>query len=318
MATIEFQRQPHDRENPYTVLSNQILRHEELSFDAAFLLCRMLSLPPGWRLSEESLRKYRRTTPIGRDHLKRMVRELADHGYLQKVAIRDEKGRIVCWRWLVSEFPRSQPDPVQDTENPSSGSEVTSAEKMPSQGGFSQNTGYPAAGQSTPILSTDTHEVLKEKILSLSQPCRGDEEIALSLGKEFLDSLQQRKEDVKLPSIESTVKAMRLMIKRDNRTPEKIRAVIAFLNRDSFWGGVVLSAPKLRKQFDQLELRMQSQAVADNLEANRMYVRQAIAEGYPLIMEGKWVRHRTNSKELSLEMDPEAFHNAFQGLHHVR
>ena len=48
------------------------------------------------------------------------------------------------------------------------------------------------------------------------------------------------------------------MIRIDGRTYEEIRAVIDFCQRDPFWQANILSAGKLRKQFDQLSLRMRN------------------------------------------------------------
>lgn len=47
-----------------------------------------------------------------------------------------------------------------------------------------------------------------------------------------------------------------LMIRRDSRTPEQIRARIEWCQRHEFWKGVVLSMGKVRTHFDKLTLGM--------------------------------------------------------------
>jgi len=53
--------------------------------------------------------------------------------------------------------------------------------------------------------------------------------------------------------------AMRLLIDKDGRTPDQIRAAIDFATNDEFWRSNILSASKLRTQYDQLRLKAQQQ-----------------------------------------------------------
>lgn len=48
--------------------------------------------------------------------------------------------------------------------------------------------------------------------------------------------------------------AARLMLDRDGRTPEQVRAAIDWSQDDEFWRVNILSMPKLRQKFDQLRL----------------------------------------------------------------
>lgn len=49
------------------------------------------------------------------------------------------------------------------------------------------------------------------------------------------------------------------MFRFDNRTPQQVEDVIRWSQRDNFWRNNVLSAEKLRKNFDQLELKMKDE-----------------------------------------------------------
>lgn len=51
--------------------------------------------------------------------------------------------------------------------------------------------------------------------------------------------------------------AVRLMLDRDGRTAQEVQGAIDWSQRDEFWRGVVLSAPKLREKFDQMRLAAQ-------------------------------------------------------------
>ena len=46
------------------------------------------------------------------------------------------------------------------------------------------------------------------------------------------------------------------MMERDKRTPELIESVMRFSQSNDFWKGNILSPDKLRKNFDQLTVKM--------------------------------------------------------------
>ena len=46
------------------------------------------------------------------------------------------------------------------------------------------------------------------------------------------------------------------MIRRENRAPDDIEHVIDWCQQDDFWKSNILSTVKLRKQFDQLSMKM--------------------------------------------------------------
>jgi hypothetical protein len=78
----------------------------------------------------------------------------------------------------------------------------------------------------------------------------------LRLATLLWDLIQQRKPDYKKPNIDDWAKDIGLMIRRDSRKPDQIAAVIRWCQSDSFWQNNILSPSKLRKQFDQLVLKM--------------------------------------------------------------
>ena len=89
--------------------------------------------------------------------------------------------------------------------------------------------------------------------------------VAYELAEFFLGRIQDNKPDYKEPNLVDWAKCIDLMIRKDNRTPERIRAVIDWVQNDNeprgngfCWAVNVLSAQKLRKQFDQLELQMRN------------------------------------------------------------
>lgn len=78
-------------ENPYTMISNSVLRDKKLSWKARGILAYLLSLPDDWQIYESELIKH---ATDGRDSLRSGIKELEGRGYLLKERIRDENGRL--------------------------------------------------------------------------------------------------------------------------------------------------------------------------------------------------------------------------------
>jgi len=85
----------------YTVIPNSTLRDLRLSIDAVGLLVRLLSRPDDWHVQFGPLQ---RETGVGRDRLRRMLRELRKAGYLRQECARDSRGRWV-WESVVYDEP---------------------------------------------------------------------------------------------------------------------------------------------------------------------------------------------------------------------
>jgi len=329
MATVQFERHPHDREHPYSIISNELIRHPTLSLDTIALLIRMLSLPAGWRMTEASLRSYQRDEPIGDTVMRRMIGELRDHGYLEKVALRDEFGRVTEWRWYVRENPGQQKKTgseggfSQNVGNPPSGSECVSGQKTDPQGGFSQNVGNPHCGQPTAFISTGEKKELKKEVSLLSDVCDADETESNFLIQEFFEHLKRHHPALKLPVRRRSHEAIERMIRLDKRDPADVRKVIAFLGHDDFWCRVVLSGEKLRQHFDQIVMVMNrsgKRANSPNVGKNRDTIAEALKHHRNTLCEwsikGRFYCHEVSGRELSLEMEPSAFQSALWSICH--
>ncbi len=74
----------------------------------------------------------------------------------------------------------------------------------------------------------------------------------------LLQIILDRKPDLKKPDLQKWANAFDLMIRIDNRNPDRIAQVIEWSQKDLFWKNNILSPDKLRKQFDNLELKMEA------------------------------------------------------------
>ncbi len=72
----------------------------------------------------------------------------------------------------------------------------------------------------------------------------------------LLNLILLRNPEHKKPNIQSWCKHIDLMIRIDNRNPDDIETIINWCQHDTFWQDNILSTRKLRKQYDQLNLKM--------------------------------------------------------------
>ncbi|MBM2833391.1 MAG: hypothetical protein HW406_552 [Candidatus Brocadiaceae bacterium] len=80
--------------------------------------------------------------------------------------------------------------------------------------------------------------------------------VELRTAELLLGLIRHRNQNFKQPDLQKWADHVSKMIRLDGRTPEDIEAVIQWCQQDSFWQNNVLSAEKLRKQFDALLMRM--------------------------------------------------------------
>lgn len=79
----------------------------------------------------------------------------------------------------------------------------------------------------------------------------------LRLATLLLSKILERKADFRKPDLQAWAKEIDLMIRRDQRTPDRIEKVILWIQGDScWWQNNILSTSSLREKFDRLELEM--------------------------------------------------------------
>lgn len=111
---------------------------------------------------------------------------------------------------------------------------------------------------------SDTNITAKEQQRDTNKNVKND----ISFSPKFSDEHMQlalllkeriigNKPDYKIRSdINKWANSIRLMVESDKRDPERIRQVIEWCQKDSFWKQNILSVDKLREKFDQLEMKM--------------------------------------------------------------
>ncbi len=99
-----------EKSDNFTILINDTLRDERLSLEATGLLVRLLSRPSDWMVCFEALRRENR---VGRDKLRRILRELSSTGYLVRRRVR-RHSRKFFWLTEVHEAPQTSDSKTVD------------------------------------------------------------------------------------------------------------------------------------------------------------------------------------------------------------
>lgn len=170
------------KENPYTMVSNSVIRDQRLSWKSRGLLIYLLSLPDDWTIHVQELVKH---GPDGRDSVSSGLKELKAFGYVQVVGIRDERGRIERWEYRVYEEPIEieNPDPTPPTPETENPFVVDLQGKMP-------QTDFPLV-KNPHLLNTDlTKDLSKANTKQQQEPTKNavvvlQDEVSLTLGITF-------------------------------------------------------------------------------------------------------------------------------------
>lgn len=106
-----------EKTKDYTVMANHHLRNTALSLKAKGLLSLMLSLPEDWDYTTKGLACICKD---GVDSICSTVKELEEHGYIERQRIRNQKGQMTTVEYIIREQPKP-PSPEQGKpkrENP--------------------------------------------------------------------------------------------------------------------------------------------------------------------------------------------------------
>ncbi|MGN0035417.1 MAG: hypothetical protein ACI364_06790 [Coriobacteriales bacterium] len=99
------------RGGTYTVVPQDVTRDDRLSLKARGMLVTMLSLPDGWKFSQNGLEKILRKD--GQASVRSALAELEESGYLVRERTRDDDGRLGTVEWCVYDYPQLE-NPIMD------------------------------------------------------------------------------------------------------------------------------------------------------------------------------------------------------------
>lgn len=91
--------------NHFAVIPNEVSEDRELSAEAVALYTYIMGKSPGWKPRMTDVRERYRW---GRERQQRAMRELQAAGYVQRLLITDDEGKIVESTYLFFDTPRGK------------------------------------------------------------------------------------------------------------------------------------------------------------------------------------------------------------------
>ena len=205
----------------------------------------------GWNKKEDwiSLSQFAELTGINKGNVRRALCKLIDKNMVVK---KDYAFRVTYgfqknyrkWKGVVKKDTRSQKRLRGESIK------TTDAESI----------------KTTTIDTITIDTITKDKKIFLSD----SQEVRLA--DMLLTSILTRNPDHKKPNIQTWAKSVDLMIRIDKRDPEEIEMLIVWCQSDTFWQNNILSTSKLRKQYDQLYLKMKQGYMPKGKTANNASV----------------------------------------------
>lgn len=128
MSTIRRVHRPADN---FTIIANDAVRDDRLSWAARGILAYLLSHEQGWETSERDLADK---SSAGRFAVRTALAELETHGYLSRTQTRDLSGKVSAAEYHVSDCPSCSNDPgfgYPTAGEPTSGDQTTSEDYVP-------------------------------------------------------------------------------------------------------------------------------------------------------------------------------------------
>ena len=113
--------------------------------------------------------------------------------------------------------------------------------------------------------NVDTLKELKElKEVKKKNKTFTSDSVEFRLSKLLFNEIKNNNPEHKEPNLQTWATHIDRMIRVDNRDPQKIANMIAWVQANSFWRSNVLSTYKLRDQYDQLAIKMKESSSNQN------------------------------------------------------
>jgi len=139
----------------YAAIPNDAMRDKRLSAEARGLLALLMTYSDDWQFQREHLMEM---IGMGKDRFGKVMGELIAHGYVELVATRDEKGRLLGKTWVIKD------DATDVREMPTSDTTDVRENRRPEK---------PTSGRSAPLrIPTGKNTNLEEDLFGSIEPQR--------------------------------------------------------------------------------------------------------------------------------------------------
>lgn len=286
----DIERCPHDRENPYAQISNELIRNKSVSPRCRWFIIYCLSLPRGWKLSIPQVMKDQE---IGREVMYGIIDEAIESGYMKRISA-TIKG-LKRFKYLISEeakFKNILPYAgFPHAEKPHAVLPHTKEER-----------------ESLSNLRLDKDKKKESKKGPGSALPSADAEVLYDF---FVDLLKKRNPNLKEPNKSKWIKTLDLLLKNDKRDLEETKALLLWASDHKWWKTGCLSPESLRNKYDEMTIQKVVGKENSIASENRQYS-MALKRQYPqqlkdLFIDSKGICNTKTSKDLSFNMKPDIF-----------
>lgn len=118
-----------DRSDIVTIVDQRLVRDSSLSWKARGIFLYLWSQSKEWDFNELEVMRH---ATDGRDSLRTGLKELEEHGYLERERNRNGKGQVSSSKWVLHEKPMFE-NPMQDIPMQGNGTQRSHQEKIPSK-----------------------------------------------------------------------------------------------------------------------------------------------------------------------------------------
>lgn len=248
---------------PFVPVSAKILDAVMLRDDISARELRIIMLV--WRLTygwhkkwaEISYNTFSRSTGIVRRNCVPIVQTLVTRKIIKRK--QDFRGKLPIFYYkFQKDYDRWKPRESSVTHNTSLGSKVvspTTPDVVSPTIPLVVSPTIPVEGSTPIILKKDKERKDKsqhlKKVFDQTSP-------PYQLSKLLLDLILNRRNSFKKPDLQKWAVEMDRILRLDKRDPCETANVIEWCQADAFWQNNILSTAKLRKQYDQLALKMKA------------------------------------------------------------
>lgn len=296
-------RDQHDKENPYTMISRNLIRDKNLSMEARLLLIHLLSNDGRkWEIRVNCLIKEFQGH-CGKQKMYDLINECIQAGYIFRK--QENKGKFSSFHYIVSEYPKFK-----------------KCLPLP---------GFPDAGFPDPAKQDAKERAIPsvcnqeqfEDISPLNPPQKNKPPAQFSaaaseLREFFIQNIKRNDAEFEVRNVAKWDKDFDALLRLDMRDKDEVKKIIDFLCKDKKALSYCMCPDKIRKKWGELRMRYLGQKEQIMKDSNMILVRnwqQNNPQEFKFLKFTKdYVMNVNSGKELSLNLPSETFKREFSRM----
>lgn len=306
-----FEECDDEPEDKFTQTPNELVRDKTISAACRMMIIFITSHKKPWKVNFSHVLACF-DQKIGKEKLYKLIAEARSAGYISRTSFID-KG-LKRFKYKISKFPRFKlclpctalPEAAQPEAD------------LP----YTLKNTLKKEDSSSSLRSEEEKRIYKEspevQIPVSATPPPPPSEAVGSLTNFFLSKIRERNPNHKKPNMKKWYADMDLLLRLDKRDPEEVKRVIEWASTAKWYSTAVLSPEKLRKDYDDMFIKIRAEEDENRVRTNRAYA-LSVKEQYPEKLRGMsfnsaYVVNAKAGKELRFDMNVEAFERAFVSM----